>query len=218
MTRTRVKVCGITRQEDAQAACAAGVDAIGLVFYRPSSRALDIPGARAVVDGLPPFVAVTALFVDAGVADVKAVCDALPVDWLQFHGSESASYCASFHKPWIKALRIADGDQLEARMQAWNGAGAILLDTWQADRAGGTGQTFDWSVVPARRPRPLVLAGGLNADNVAAALRQVAPYAVDVSGGVETAPGRKSAAEIRRFVQAVRRADAGQTKSASTNE
>ncbi|MCY4426202.1 MAG: phosphoribosylanthranilate isomerase [Halieaceae bacterium] len=207
--RTRVKFCGITRNEDAHAAVAAGADAIGLVFYQPSSRALDVTEATAVLAGLPPFVTVTALFVDAEAAEVEAVCTTLPIDLLQFHGNEPEDYCNSFGKPYIKALRIGgDRSPLEDSLAAWTSARAILLDTWQSGTPGGTGKTFDWSLAPSSSPRPIVLAGGLTLDNVEMALRQVAPYAVDVSGGVEDSPGCKSAAKMRRFVQAVRRADA----------
>ena len=208
LMRTRVKFCGITRNEDAHAAVAAGADAIGLVFYRPSSRALDIARATAVLAGLPPFLTVTALFVDAGPAEVEAVCDVLPIDLLQFHGDEPEAYCNGFGKPYIKALRLGDGAPLEDRLAAWTSARAILLDSWQSGTPGGTGKTFDWSLAPASSPRPIVLAGGLTVDNVGMALRRVAPYAVDVSGGVEDSPGCKSSGKMRRFVQAVRRADA----------
>lgn len=207
MTPTRIKICGITREEDAEAAAIAGADAVGLVFYAPSPRHVDAGRAAAIVAVLPPFVSVVGLFVDATEADVAAVLDAVPVDTLQFHGSESPAYCAAFHRPWIKAVRMKPGLDVEAAIGRYGGARALLVDSWREGVPGGTGETFDWERLPARAPVPLVLAGGLDADNVGRAVRRVRPAAVDVSGGVESAPGIKDAAEIARFVAAVRAAD-----------
>ena len=208
-SRTRVKICGITRPEDALAAAEAGVDAIGLVFHAPSPRAVTAPDAARIVAGLPPFVTVTGLFVNAPVADVEAVLAEVPLDLLQFHGDETADYCKAFGRPWIKAIRVRPdaytGDVLAA-MQAYDGARGILLDAWHEQVYGGSGQAFDWSLIADGRlptEQGVILAGGLNPANVAEAIRSVGPWAVDVSSGVEEAPGRKSGALIEAFMQSV---------------
>jgi phosphoribosylanthranilate isomerase len=207
VSRTRIKICGLTRKSDALEATSAGVDAIGLVFYAPSPRALSIEAAQRLVDGLPPFVSVVGLFVDAKRVLVESACAALPLDLLQFHGAESEQYCGSFGMPYMKAIRVAADTDLAMQVDSYPGASALLLDTWRQGVPGGTGETFDWSTVPHAAARRCVLAGGLTPANVGAAIAQTSVYGVDVSGGVESAPGQKSAEKIRAFVHAVEQAD-----------
>lgn len=204
MSVVRCKICGITRLEDALAAVAAGADAIGLVFYAPSPRAVSIEQARAIVAGLPPFVTTVGLFVDMPQADIEAVLTAVPLDLLQFHGDESAAACEALKRPYIKALRVRAQDDVAALVDAYPGARAVLLDTYVDGVPGGTGQAFDWALVPASLGKPVILAGGLTVENVAAAIARVRPYAVDVSGGVERAKGIKDAGKVKDFVHQVR--------------
>lgn len=206
MSSVRSKICGITRIEDALAAADAGADAIGLVFYAKSPRAVDVHQARSIIAALPPFVTTVGLFVNASRCELNEILEAVPLDLLQFHGDETPSDCVGFNRPYIKALRVRPGDDLEAACQHYAGASGILLDTFVAGVPGGTGEAFDWSLVPARLSKPIILAGGLSADNVAQAIAQVQPYAVDVSGGVEQAKGIKDAARIEAFMRAVRQA------------
>lgn len=206
--RTRVKICGITRSEDAQALARAGADALGLVFYPASPRCVEIPQAQAVCRGLPPFVSVVALFVNAPHARVRAVLDALPVDLLQFHGQEQARDCEQYERPYIKAVGMQPGVDAEAVMAAHPAAAGFLLDAYQPDIHGGGGVAFDWKQVPHANDRPLILAGGLDAENIAVAIRQTRPYAVDVSSGVEIQKGIKSEERIQSFMRGVRRGDA----------
>ncbi|MCS4281893.1 phosphoribosylanthranilate isomerase [Pseudomonas sp. BIGb0278] len=206
MSNVRSKICGITRIEDALAAADAGADAIGLVFYAKSPRAVDVHQARAIIAALPPFVTTVGLFVNASRCELNEILEAVPLDLLQFHGDETPSDCVGFNRPYIKALRVRPGDDLEAACQHYAGASGILLDTFVTGVPGGTGEAFDWSLVPAQLSKPIILAGGLSADNVAQAIAQVQPYAVDVSGGVEQAKGIKDAARIEAFMRAVRQA------------
>ncbi|MDF3934643.1 phosphoribosylanthranilate isomerase [Pseudomonas citronellolis] len=208
MSAVRIKICGITRVEDALAAAEAGADAIGMVFYARSPRAVSVQQARAIVAALPPFVTSVGLFVNASRCELGEILDAVPLDMLQFHGDESAADCDGYHKPYLKALRVKAGDDIAAQAAQYPRAAGILLDTYVEGVPGGTGAAFDWSLIPERLPRPLVLAGGLTADNVAAAIRQVRPYAVDVSGGVEASKGVKDAEKIRAFIRQCRQADA----------
>ncbi|MFZ5594957.1 MAG: phosphoribosylanthranilate isomerase [Pseudomonadota bacterium] len=201
--RVRVKICGITRREDALAAVALGADAIGLVFYRQSPRAVSIAQAQAMVHALPPFVTVTGLFVDAPEPEVRAVLDQVRVDLLQFHGDEPPGDCNRYGKPYIKAVRMRGGVDVAAIASQHADASGLLLDSYRAGVAGGTGDTFDWTRVPRDLDKPVILAGGLTPENVAEAIRQVQPYAVDVSGGVETAKGIKSADKIAAFMRGV---------------
>lgn len=207
MIQTRIKICGITRPEDARAASASGVDAIGLVFYPPSPRAVTAEQAAAIVAQLSPFVSVVALFVDERPEEIERILSRVPVDIIQFHGDETPEYCRQFNRPWMKALRVNPGVSIEECRQAYEGARAILLDSWQEGVPGGTGRTFDWSLAQGQGDMPLVLAGGLNEDNVGQAIAAVRPCAVDVSGGVEQAPGIKDAGKIERFIAAVKAAD-----------
>ncbi|MGT3070771.1 phosphoribosylanthranilate isomerase [Pseudomonas putida] len=206
MSNVRSKICGITRIEDALAAAEAGADAIGFVFYAKSPRAVDVRQARAIIAELPPFVTTVGLFVNASRCELNEILEVVPLDLLQFHGDETPQDCEGYHRPWIKALRVRPGDDLEAACQLYAGARGILLDTYVAGVPGGTGEAFDWSLVPAHLSKPIILAGGLSADNVGQAIAQVRPYAVDVSGGVEQAKGIKDAAKIEVFMQAVKQA------------
>lgn len=204
VTVVRSKICGITRIEDALAAVAAGADAIGLVFYGKSPRAVGVEQAAAILQALPPFVTTVGLFVDMPRDQLQQLLQRLPLDLLQFHGDESPADCEGHGRPYIKALRVRPGEDVAAAMAPYSGARGILLDTFVEGVPGGTGASFDWSLVPENAAKPIILAGGLDADNVAAAIRQVSPYAVDVSGGVEASKGIKDAGKIRAFVQAVR--------------
>ena len=203
---TRIKVCGITSVEDACVAVAAGADAIGLVFYAKSPRYVTPEQAAAIARAVGPFVTTVGLFVDAGRSEMEEVLAQVPLQLLQFHGNESAAFCASFQRPFIKALRMAEGVEVSAVEHEFAQAGAsgLLLDSYNPGAPGGTGEVFGWERIPAIRQLPLILAGGLSPENVAAAVKQVQPYAVDVSSGVEIAPGRKDSAKITAFVQAVR--------------
>ena len=201
----RIKICGITRVEDALAAAAAGADAIGLVFYAPSPRAVSAVQARQIISALPPFVTSVGLFVNASAQEVRAVLAEVPLDVLQFHGDEPADFCKQFGRPYLKALRVRAGDDLNALAAQWPDACGILLDSYKAGVPGGTGEIFDWSLIPTERSWPLVLAGGLAAENVADAITRAAPWAVDVSGGVEQAKGIKDADKINSFVREVKR-------------
>ena len=202
---TRIKICGITREQDALAAAAAGADAIGLVFYAPSPRAVDAAQAARIVAALPPFVTTVGLFVDAEPAAVRAVLAEVPLDLLQFHGEESDDYCRQFGRPYLKAVRVRSADQLQDVAAQWPGAAGILLDSYKPGVPGGTGEVFDWRLVPRERDWNLVLAGGLVASNVRQAIDEMQPWAVDVSGGVEAAKGIKDVAKINAFVQEVKR-------------
>ena len=191
MTRTRVKICGITRPEDAVAAARLGADAIGLVFYPRSPRAVTPAQARAVLDVLPPFVTSVGLFVDEAPEQIEAVLREVPLDLLQFHGDESPEACARFGRPWIKALRMRAEIDLPCEAERYGEARALLLDAYHPSAPGGTGEVFDWGRIPHDLPLPIILAGGLGPDNVGRAIAEVSPYAVDVSSGVEAAKGIK---------------------------
>lgn len=205
--RVRVKVCGITRAADAGSAVAAGVDALGLVFHAASRRGVDIAVARGIVAGLPPFVSVVALFVDPDADTVRRVVEELRPDLLQFHGRESAEFCIQFGVPYLKALRVGEQALAPEALDEHPQARGILLDTLDPSQAGGSGRRFDWTLLPTRHQRVQVLAGGLDASNVGEAIRTMRPYAVDVSSGVESAPGVKDPARIEAFMRAVRRAN-----------
>lgn len=182
-------------------ACHAGADAIGLVFYPPSSRNVDVATARHIAENLPPFVQVVALFVNPERAWVEQVLQAVPIDLLQFHGSEEEAFCASFAKPYMKAFAMKEGVDIDALMQPYHTARGFLLDAWHPEKPGGTGERFDWQRFPKTAQRALILAGGLSADNVALAVEQCQPYAVDVSGGVEQSPGVKSMEKVTAFIR-----------------
>ncbi|MCG8522170.1 MAG: phosphoribosylanthranilate isomerase [Pseudomonadales bacterium] len=201
----RVKICGLTRPQDVEAAVACGADAIGLVFYAPSPRAVDLEQARILAAKVPAFVAVTGLFVNPERDYVEAVLDAVPLDLLQFHGDESPEFCQSFGRRWIKAVRVREPGQIEQAFADYHQASGLLVDAWDPNRYGGTGQSFNWSLIPESRPLPLILAGGLSSDNVARAIEQVRPWAVDVSGGVEESKGKKDTTKLSQFFKEVHR-------------
>ncbi|MCY1206202.1 N-(5'-phosphoribosyl)anthranilate isomerase [compost metagenome] len=204
MSAVRIKICGITRIEDALAAIAAGADALGFVFYARSPRAVTPAQASAIIAALPPFVTTVGLFVDMSRAELTRLLSEVPLDLLQFHGDEGPDDCAGYGRPYIKALRVKAGDDVAAAIARYPAASGILLDTFVAGTPGGTGEAFDWSLVPQDAAKPLILAGGLTPENVADAVRQVRPYAVDVSGGVEASKGIKDAAKIQAFIQQAR--------------
>ncbi|MFA7269005.1 MAG: phosphoribosylanthranilate isomerase [Sterolibacterium sp.] len=210
LKRTRIKICGITRPEDLRAAVDLGADALGFVFYPPSSRYLDIALAAALVRAVPPFVTTLGLFVNEEPATVRRVLEAVPLQQLQFHGEEDAAYCRQFGRPYVKAARVRPGLDLVEYAASFPEACGLLLDAY-VDSYGGGGKTFDWGLIPPDLPLPLVLSGGLDAGNVAAAIHSVRPWAVDVSSGVElagTTRGIKDAAKIAAFITGVRNADA----------
>ncbi len=199
--RTRVKICGITRPEDALVAAQFGADAIGLVFFNKSPRSVTIEQAEIIMQALPAFVTTVGLFVNAKASFVDEVLADLPLDLLQFHGDESPEYCQQFAKPYIKALRMSPNINIQTAAQDYTKAKALLLDTYVKGVAGGTGKVFDWQQVPANLSKPIILAGGLNPDNVNQAISTLHPYAVDVSGGVESSKGIKNADKIVAFMK-----------------
>lgn len=204
--RTRIKVCGITRPGDARAAAEAGADAIGLVFYPKSPRYLSVERAVEIRDALPPFVQTVALFVNPDAAQVAQVIGRVKPAMLQFHGEEAPQFCAEFGVPYVKAARVKQGFDLLEYLRPFAGAAAWLLDAF-VEEYGGVGSRFDWSLVPKRLERPLILSGGLEPGNVAEAIRRVRPWGVDVSTGVESAKGIKDAAKIAAFIAEARNAD-----------
>ena len=215
MTRVRVKICGLTRPADARAAAAAGADAVGLVFYERSPRAIDVATARAIGAALPPFVARVALFLDAEAELVQQVVAGLAPDLLQFHGRETPAFCRAFARPYIKSVPMGETDiDPAAFAAAYADASAFILDANRAGEAGGLGTRFDWRRRTRLPDKPLIVAGGLDAASVGAAIARFAPYAVDVSSGVESAPGVKDSARMQAFTAAV--ANAGAAAATST--
>lgn len=204
MTYVRIKICGITSLADAQAAAAAGADALGFVFYPKSPRAISPAQAGEIARQLGPLVTLVGLFVDASPAEVQAALAEVPLHILQFHGDESPSYCESFGRPYMKAVRMRADIDLDEYFQRYQSAAGILLDAYRAGVPGGTGETFDWQRVPPNPSRPLVLAGGLRPENVTAALVATGVDSLDVSGGVECAPGRKDPVKIQTFIHNAR--------------
>jgi phosphoribosylanthranilate isomerase len=208
-SRTRVKFCGVTRAQDAEAAVRLGADAIGLILAPESPRFIEAAQAAIIRRRLPPFVQAVALFRNAAADTVRRALDTLQPDLLQFHGDEDPAFCASFGRPWLRAVPMQGGADLAVDLAGWErrfaGAAALLLDAHGPGEAGGQGRTFDWRRI--RASRPFVLAGGLDAGNVAAAIQAARPYAVDVSSGIEQAPGVKDEMKMRRFIEAVRNAD-----------
>jgi phosphoribosylanthranilate isomerase len=205
--RTRIKICGITRVEDALAAARLGADAIGLVFAAQSPRRVEIAQAAGIVRALPPFVASVALFVNPDPAEVERVIAEVRPSLLQFHGEEGAAFCRSFSMPYLKAIRVRPGTDLLQCATDFADAAGLLLDAYAPDAHGGTGHRFDWSLIPAGLPLPVLLAGGLDPGNVAAAVRSVRPWAVDVSSGVEAAKGIKDVAKVAAFINEVGNVD-----------
>jgi len=202
---TRIKICGITRAEDALAAANSGTDAVGLVFYERSPRHVSIAQAAQLVAVLPPFVTTVGLFVNADAAFVREVLAAVPLEVLQFHGDETPEYCVQFGKPYLKAIRVKAGVDLLQCASDFQTAKGLLLDAHVEGIPGGTGTAFDWTLIPEKLPLPVILSGGLDAANVAAAIKHVRPYAVDVSSGVEAAKGIKDAAKIAAFIKEVKK-------------
>ncbi|MBL6691688.1 MAG: phosphoribosylanthranilate isomerase [Pseudomonadales bacterium] len=206
MRRTRVKICGITNAEDAAGAVASGADALGFNFFPGSVRFTEAESARDIATELPAFVAKVALFVNESVAGIESILKVFQPDLLQFHGEETPDFCQQFGLPYIKALAATGEPGFADSVAAYTDARGVLLDTRANGSFGGTGETFDWSLVPALS-MPVILAGGLNAGNVREAIRQVSPYAVDVSGGVEKSKGQKDIDKMQAFCAAVREAD-----------
>lgn len=206
--RTRVKICGITRSEDARSAVEHGADAIGLVFFEDSPRHVTLEQAARISAVVAPFVAVVGLFVDASPAKIRQVLENVPLGLLQFHGHEANDDCNRYGLPFIKSVAMKPGTDPRAQIHAYPDAGGILLDAWQPHTHGGGGLSFDWARVPHDLAVPVILAGGLTAANIETAIRQVRPYAVDVSSGVESGKGIKSAEKISAFMKGVRSSDA----------
>lgn len=200
MNAIRVKICGITSVADAQIAVKAGADAIGLVFYAPSPRAVSIAQAREIAASVGPFVSVVGLFVDADEAFVREVLANVALHVLQFHGDEAHEFCEQFQRPYMKAIRMRPELDVAQATAEYPSAVAILLDAYRPGVPGGTGETFDWQRVPVHTTKPIVLAGGLTLDNVALAIQSTLVYGVDVSGGVESSPGKKDAQKVEQFI------------------
>lgn len=209
MPRTRVKICGITRTEDAGAVVACGADALGLVFYPDSPRYVALEQARVIAAGVAPLVTIVGLFVNPYPDTVKAVLETVPLGLLQFHGAEANDDCKQFGLPFIKSIAVRDGVDVLSCMQGYPDASGFILDAWQPQTHGGGGAVFDWDRVPDRPPAPVILAGGLTPENVSLAIRSTRPYAVDVSSGVESAKGIKSAEKIAAFMKGVEHCDTG---------
>lgn len=203
---SRVKICGITNKNDAILACDSGADAIGLVFYPPSPRFVSNKQAADVVSALPPFITSVALFVNAQRQEIEQVLDEVAIDLIQFHGDETEEFCASFKRPYIKAVRMKEGLDLYKVQNDYASARGLLLDTYKKGVPGGTGEAFNWDKVPHDLSLPVILAGGLVPENIAQAIKQVKPYAVDVSGGVEASKGKKDRQKIIRFMEGVKNA------------
>ena len=204
---TAVKICGITRAEDAQAAARLGAHALGFVFYAPSPRHVESARAAEIARAMPPFVTAVGLFVNPAARAVEEVLKQVPLHLLQFHGDEPPGFCAQFGLPYIKALRVRAGVDLLQYARVYGGARGLLLDAYVAGTHGGTGTAFDWRLIPRQLALPVILSGGLNPENVAAAIRLVAPWAVDVSSGVEATPGIKDPRRMASFMKEVRSAD-----------
>ena len=204
---TRIKICGITRLEDALDAVHSGADALGLLFYDKSPRHISLQQAAQIADAIPPFVTLVGLFVNATAEEVHKVMQAVPLDALQFHGEEDPAYCAQFGRPYLKAIRVKAGVDLVQYAADYAGAQGLLLDSFVEGIPGGTGSSFDWDLIPLDLPLPVILSGGLNPANVAAAIRKVRPYAVDVSSGVEESKGIKDAAKIAAFTNEIIKVD-----------
>jgi len=204
---TRVKICGITREQDLRAVANSGADAIGMVFYEKSPRHVSVQQASELMHHVPPFVTVVGLFVNPTVDYVRQVLATVCLDVLQFHGEEAPEFCRQFGKPYLKAIRVKAGVDLVECAARYADAQGLLLDAFVEGTQGGTGESFDWALIPQDMPLPVILSGGLHAGNVADAIKQVRPYAVDVSSGVETSKGIKDAAKVAAFITEVKDVD-----------
>ena len=202
----QVKICGITLVDDALASVDAGADALGLIFYEGSPRAIDVEQAREIVSAVPPYTTITALFVNPERSLVERVLERVPISQLQFHGNESAQFCRGFARPYVKSVAVSTEDKMHQIMREHSASRAFLFDTLVPGKHGGTGKTFDWAKIPSKNVGHRVLAGGLNAENVAEAIRIGTPDAVDVSSGVESSAGVKNHDLVRRFVAAAKQA------------
>jgi phosphoribosylanthranilate isomerase len=209
MSRTRIKICGLSQVDHALLAAREGADAIGLVFYPKSPRCVTPEAAAAIAAALPPYVDAVGLFVDLAEAEVRAILERVPLDLLQFQGEESADFCAKFGKPYVRAVRMEEGVDLLEYARRFSRAKALLLDAHVPGERGGTGQAFDWGRIPRQFSLPFILSGGLTSDNVGRAIREARPWAVDVSSGVEQSRGVKDPRKIVEFIRSVRREDAG---------
>ncbi|MDX8400041.1 MAG: phosphoribosylanthranilate isomerase [Gallionellaceae bacterium] len=204
---TRIKICGITREQDLHAVAHSGADAIGLVFFEKSPRHVSLPQATALAHAVPPFVSLVGLFVNPSVEYVREVLAQVSLDVLQFHGEESPQFCAQFGMPYLKAVRVKVGVDLLQYAAEYKDAQGLLLDAFVEGTQGGTGESFDWGLIPQNLPLPVILSGGLHAANVTEAIKQVRPYAVDVSSGVEAQKGIKDAAKVAAFINEVKSID-----------
>ncbi len=202
--RTRVKICGITNIDDALAAVDEGADALGFVFYKPSPRYIDIQNAKNIIDKIPPFISKVALFVNADAGFVNKVIKQLSIDLLQFHGDESEAFCQSFNRPYMKAIRVQEKTDMDLMAKQYHSSSGLLLDAFDSSQYGGTGQAFDWALMPKNFPLPMILAGGLNVANIAKAIKKTQPYAVDISSGVEKSKGLKDHLLIQQFMHEVK--------------
>jgi phosphoribosylanthranilate isomerase len=202
----QVKICGITLIDDALVAVDAGADALGLIFYEGSPRGIDVEQAREIVSAVPPYTTVTALFVNPERSLVERVLKAVPISQIQFHGNESAQFCQGFGRPYVKSIAVSTDDEMRQVMREHSASRAFLFDTLVPGKHGGTGKTFDWTKIPTKNVGHRVLAGGLNAENVAEAIRIGGPDAVDVSSGVESTAGVKDHDLVRRFIAAAKQA------------
>lgn len=209
MSRTRVKICGITNVEDAREVVSSGAYAIGLVFYEPSPRAVTVTQAVEIASAVPAFVSIVALFVNANKSLVEEVMRLVRPSLLQFHGDETPTECESYQHDFIKAIRVNHDTNLIQYAKDFKSAKGLLLDTYTKGVPGGTGLSFDWNLIPENMPMPVILAGGLDVENVSIAVEQVKPFAVDVSGGVEHSKGKKDPAKIKAFMQQVNRLSVG---------
>jgi phosphoribosylanthranilate isomerase len=203
VSKVRIKICGLTRDQDIHNAVVEGADALGFVLYAPSPRSVSAEQAAQLIQKVPAFVTTVALFVNESVEEVERALKICPFDLLQFHGDESPEYCRQFNRPYMKAIRVRSADDIHNAVQQYPDAKALLLDAYVENLPGGTGQAFDWRLIP-QLTIPWVLAGGLNADNVADAIKQVQPFAVDISGGVEASKGIKDGQKIKDFISEVR--------------
>jgi phosphoribosylanthranilate isomerase len=201
---TKIKVCGVTQVVQAQEAARLGVDAIGLVFFAKSPRHVSLKQAREIAKALPPFVTTVGLFVNETIDTIQRVCAEVPLQLLQFHGDETPAMCRQFGLPYLKAVRIHQHTDIKALCDLYYDASGLLCDTWVEGVQGGSGQVFDWGLLPDTLSLPLVLSGGLHAGNVAAAIKITRPWAVDVSSGVESAPGQKDMQKVMQFIAATR--------------